>query len=136
MNTGHDGSLTTVHANSPRDALSRIENMVLMAVELPIGAIREQIASGINLLVHLARMQDGSRRVTHITEIVGLQGTVISMHNIFEFQGRGVDSHGRILGLLQATGLRPHILERFTQFGEHVPVEMFLPMVPTSQDSA
>jgi pilus assembly protein CpaF len=127
MNTGHDGSLTTIHANSPRDALSRIENMVLMAVELPVTAIREQIASGINLLVHLSRMQDGSRRVTHVTEIVGMQGSVISMHDIFEFQGRGVDAHGQILGYLQATGLRPHFLDRLTQYGEHVPVEWFLP---------
>ncbi|HEY1296583.1 MAG TPA: CpaF family protein, partial [Chloroflexota bacterium] len=86
MNTGHDGSLTTIHANSPRDALSRIENMVLMAVELPITAIREQIASGINLLVHLSRLPDGSRRVTHVTEIVGMQAGVVSMHDIFEFQ--------------------------------------------------
>src|SRR6266436_221552 len=85
MNTGHDGSLSTIHANSPRDALSRIENMVLMAVELPISAIREQIASGINLLLHLSRLQDGSRRITHITEIVGMQGGIISMHDIFEF---------------------------------------------------
>src|SRR5919202_1491881 len=86
MNTGHDGSLTTIHANSPRDALARIENMVLMAVDLPIAVIREQIASGINLLIHLSRMQDGSRRVTHISEIVGIQGSVVSMHDIFEFQ--------------------------------------------------
>jgi pilus assembly protein CpaF len=129
MNTGHDGSLTTIHANSPRDALSRIENMVLMAVELPITAIREQIASGINLLVHLSRLQDGSRRVTHVTEIVGMQSGVISMHDIFEFQGRGVDAHGQILGQLQPTGLRPHFLDRLTQYGEHVPVEWFLPMV-------
>ena len=135
MNTGHDGSLTTVHANSPRDALSRIENMVLMAVDLPIAAIREQIASGINLLVHLTRMQDGTRRVTHVSEIVGLQGTVVSMHNIFEFQGRGVDAHGRVLGQLQPTGLRPHLLERFTQFGEHIPVEMFLPLTQPVQEN-
>jgi pilus assembly protein CpaF len=127
MNTGHDGSLSTIHANSPRDALSRIENMVLMAVELPVTAIREQISSGINLLVHLSRLQDGSRRVTHVTEIVGMQGSVISMHDIFEFQGRGVDGHGQILGHLQATGLRPHFLDRLTQYGEHVPVEWFLP---------
>src|SRR5919204_4760184 len=86
MNTGHDGSLTTIHANSPRDALSRIENMVLMAVDLPINAIREQIASGINLIIHLSRLQDGSRRATHVTEIVGMQGSVVSMHDIFEFQ--------------------------------------------------
>ncbi|MBV9598901.1 MAG: CpaF family protein [Chloroflexi bacterium] len=129
MNTGHDGSLTTIHANSPRDALSRIENMVLMAVELPVTAIREQIASGINLLVHLSRLQDGSRRVTHVTEIVGMQAGVISMHDIFEFQGRGVDAHGQILGQLQATGLRPHFLDRLSQYGEHVPIEWFLPMV-------
>jgi pilus assembly protein CpaF len=135
MNTGHDGSLTTVHSNSPRDALSRIENMVLMAVELPINAIREQIASGINLLVHLSRLQDGSRRVTHVTEIVGMQAGVISMHDIFEFQGRGVDGQGQILGQLQATGLRPHFLDRLTQYGQHVPVEWFLPIVLTGDGS-
>jgi pilus assembly protein CpaF len=128
MNTGHDGSLTTIHANSPRDALSRIENMVLMAVELPITAIREQIASGINLLVHLSRLPDGSRRVTHVTEIVGMQAGVVSMHDIFEFQGRAVDVHGQILGQLQATGLRPHFLDRLQQYGERVPVEWFLPV--------
>ena len=131
MNTGHDGSLTTVHANSPRDAISRIENMVLMAVELPISASREQIASGINLLVHISRLQDGTRRLTHVTEIVGLQGSVVSMHDIFEFQGRGVDANGQIVGTLQPTGLRPHVLDRMTQFGEHVPVEWFLPPAAT-----
>jgi pilus assembly protein CpaF len=134
MNTGHDGSLSTVHANSPRDALARIENMVLMAVELPISAIREQIASGINLLVHLSRLQDGSRRVTHVTEIVGMQGGVISMHDIFEFQGRGVDPQGRIVGQLQPTGLRPHFLDRLGQFGEHVPIEWFLPLAHGGED--
>jgi pilus assembly protein CpaF len=134
MNTGHDGSLTTIHANSPRDALSRIENMTLMAVELPVTAIREQIASGINLLVHLSRLQDGSRRVTHVTEIVGMQGGVISMHDIFEFQGRGVDSQGRIVGQLQPTGLRPHVLDRLGQFGEHVPLEWFLPIAHPGAD--
>jgi pilus assembly protein CpaF len=136
MNTGHDGSLTTIHANSPRDALSRIENMVLMAVELPISAIREQIASGINLLVHLSRLQDGSRRVTHVTEIVGMQGGVISMHDIFEFQGRGVDAQGHIVGNLQPTGLRPHVLDRLTQYGEHVPIEWFLPLANPAADGA
>jgi pilus assembly protein CpaF len=134
MNTGHDGSLSTIHANSPRDALSRIENMVLMAVELPVSAIREQIASGINLLVHLSRMQDGSRRVTHITEIVGMQGGVISMHNIFEFQGRGIDAQGLVLGQLVPTGLRPHFMDRLTQYGEHVPVEWFLPVAVIGGD--
>ena len=134
MNTGHDGSLTTVHANSPRDAISRIENMVLMAVELPISAIREQIASGINLLVHISRLQDGTRRLTHVTEIVGLQGSVVSMHDIFEFQGRGVDSQGRIVGQLLPTGLRPHFLDRLQQVGEHVPLEWFLPLVGPGGD--
>ncbi|MGI9145101.1 MAG: CpaF family protein [Chloroflexota bacterium] len=134
MNTGHDGSLTTVHANSPRDAIARIENMVLMAVELPISAIREQIASGINLIVHLSRLQDGTRRVTHVTEIVGMQGGVVSMHDIFEFQGRGVDAQGLILGQLQPTGLRPHLLDRLSQFGETVPIEWFLPLAHTGVD--
>jgi pilus assembly protein CpaF len=136
MNTGHDGSLTTIHANSPRDALSRIENMVLMAVELPVVAIREQIASGINLILHLSRLQDGSRRVTHVTEIVGMHAGVVSMHDIFEFQGRGVDGHGQIVGHLQPTGLRPHFLDRLGQYGEHVPVEWFLPSVPAGVDGA
>jgi pilus assembly protein CpaF len=134
MNTGHDGSLSTIHANSPRDAIARIENMVLMAVDLPINAIREQIASGINMLVHLSRLQDGSRRVTHVTEIVGVQGGVVSIHDIFEFHGRGVDGQGRILGQLQPTGLRPHFLDRLGQFGEHVPLEWFLPLAHSGGD--
>lgn len=134
MNTGHDGSLTTVHANSPRDAIARIENMVLMAVDLPIAAIREQIASGINLILHLSRLQDGTRRVTHVTEIVGMQGGVVSMHDIFEFQGRGVDASGHIVGQLQPTGLRPHFLDRLGQFGEQVPIEWFLPLAHNGVD--
>src|ERR687886_9290 len=112
MNTGHDGSLTTIHANSPRDALARIENMVLMAVDLPVQAIREQIASGMNVVVHIARMQDGSRKVTHISEIVGMQGSVVSMHDIFLFQGRGLDANRRVVGHLLPTGLRPPLIER------------------------
>ena len=127
MNTGHDGSLTTVHANSPRDALARLENMVLMAVELPVQAIREQISSAINLVVQITRMQDGTRKVTHISEIVGMQGTVVSMHDVFAFQGRGVDPTGRVLGRLQPTGIRPHFMERLEQYGQRVPVETFLP---------
>ncbi|MBI4491266.1 MAG: CpaF family protein [Chloroflexi bacterium] len=129
MNTGHDGSLTTVHANSPRDALSRVENMVLMAgVELPVQAIREQVASGINLIVHITRMLDGSRRVTHLSEIVGMQGSVVSMHDVFQFEHRGIDERGRVRGKLQPTGIRPHFMERLSQFGQQVPVETFLPV--------
>jgi pilus assembly protein CpaF len=128
MNTGHDGSITTIHANAPRDALARIENMVLMAVDLPIQAIREQIASGIHLVVHLTRLQDGSRRVTQISEITGMQGALVSMHDIFEFQGRGVDAHGKLVGHLQATGIRPHLLaDRLMPAGQVVPFETFLP---------
>ena len=126
MNTGHDGSLTTVHANSPRDALARIENMVLMAVELPVQAIREQVASGINLVVHITRMQDGTRKVTHISEIVGVQGSVVSMHDLFLFQGRGLDSNKRVVGQLLPTGLRPHFMERLQHYGESLPLETFL----------
>jgi len=135
MNTGHDGSLTTVHANTPRDALARIENMVLMAVELPVQAIREQIASGINLVVHISRLQDGSRKVTHISEIVGMQGSVVSMHDIFLFQGRGVDANQRVVGQLLPTGLRPHFMERLNQYGENLPIETFL-AVPRATDGA
>ena len=130
MNTGHDGSLTTVHANTPRDALARIENMVLMAVELPVQAIREQIASGLNVVVHITRMQDGSRKVTHISEIVGMQGAVVSMHDIFLFQGRGLDANRRVLGQLLPTGLRPHFMDRLQQYGEHLPIEIFLTAPP------
>jgi pilus assembly protein CpaF len=133
MNTGHDGSLTTVHANSARDALSRLENMVLMAVDLPVQAIREQIASGINLLVHVTRLQDGTRRVTHIVEIDGMQGNVISLRNVFEFKGRGIDENGRVLGQLQPTGLRPQFMLRLGEYGEHLPIEIFLPLAPGSE---
>jgi pilus assembly protein CpaF len=134
MNTGHDGSLTTVHANSPRDALARIENMVMMAVDLPIQAIREQVASAIHLIVQIARLQDGSRRVTHLSEIVGMQGSVVSMHDLFAFQGRGVDADGRILGQLQPTGLRPRFVERLEQFGERLPLETFIPHAGAGHD--
>src|SRR5581483_338114 len=126
MNTGHDGSLTTVHANSPRDALARVENMVLMAgLDLPARAIREQISSAINLVVHLNRMRDGSRRVTHVTEIVGMEGQVVTMQDIFVFQGRGLDDQGRVLGSVHPTGLRPKFSERFDEYGIHLPASLF-----------
>src|SRR5579862_683359 len=126
MNTGHDGSLTTVHANSPRDALSRIENMVLMAgLDLPAKAIREQVASAIDLIIHLTRLKDGSRRVTHVTEIVGMESTVVTMQDIFVFQARGTAEQGRILGSVQPTGLRPKFAERFEQYGVHLPSNLF-----------
>ena len=128
MNTGHDGSLTTVHANSPRDALARVENMVLMAnLELPVRAIREQVASAINLIIHLNRMRDGVRRVTQVTEIVGMEGDVITLQDIFMFRQVGVDKDGKILGRIRATGLRPKFADRIEQQGIHLPPTLFAP---------
>ncbi len=122
MNTGHDGSLTTVHANSPRDALARVQNMVLMAgLDLPLQAIREQIASGIHMVVHIARVADGSRRVTSIAEIVGLQESVISMQELFTLQ---TDTDG--VARLVATGIRPKLMERLTSAGEALPLDVFI----------
>mgnify|MGYP005843146501 CR=1 FL=1 len=126
MNTGHDGSLTTVHANSPRDALARIENMVLMAgFDLPVRAIREQVASAINLVIHLSRLRDGSRKITQVSEISGMEGDVITMQDIFVFEQTGVDANGKVLGETRATGLRPRCVERFEQEGIHLPAETF-----------
>jgi pilus assembly protein CpaF len=127
MNTGHDGSLTTVHANSPRDVLSRLETMVLMAgVDIPIRAIREQISSAINLIVHQSRLKDGTRRLTHITEIVGMEGDVITLQDLFMFDYRaGIDENGRFRGIIQPTGLRPQFLERLSDHGVHFEPELF-----------
>ena len=125
MNTGHDGSLTTVHANSPRDALARIQNMVLMAVDLPMQAIREQIVSGIQLVVHLARQPDGSRKVTRISEILPLQEAVVTMQDLFTLQ-RGAEGELELL----PTGLQPHFFDRLALSGQHLPAGFFAP--PTS----
>ncbi|HET9005960.1 MAG TPA: CpaF family protein [Actinomycetes bacterium] len=127
MNTGHDGSLTTVHANSPRDVLSRLETMVLMAgVDIPMRAIREQISSAINLIVHQARLKDGTRRLTHVTEIVGMEGDVITLQDIFVFDYRaGIDENGRFRGIIQPTGLRPRFLERLSDHGIHFDADLF-----------
>src|SRR5438046_6954164 len=108
MNTGHDGSLTTIHANSPRDTLARLETLVLMSgVDLPQRAIREQIASAIHLIVQQSRLRDGSRRITNITEVVGREGDTITLQDVFLFEETGVDGTGRLLGKLSPTGLRP-----------------------------
>jgi pilus assembly protein CpaF len=119
MNTGHDGSVGTVHANGPRDVLSRVETMVLMAgVELPIRAIREQVASAIDLIVHQARFKDGTRRITHLTEVVGMEGDVITLQDLFVFDHlMGRDVNGRTLGTLKSTGLRPRFLEKLEAAG-------------------
>ena len=108
MNTGHDGSLTTGHANSPRDMLARLETMVLMSgMELPIKAIREQIASAVDLIVQQSRLRDGSRKITHITEVQGMEGDIITMQDIFIFEQTGVDEQGKIIGRLKPTGIKP-----------------------------
>jgi pilus assembly protein CpaF len=114
MNTGHDGSISTVHANSPRDVLSRLETMVLMAgMDLTVRAVREQVSAAIDLIVHQVRLRDGSRRITHVTEVVGMEGDVITLQDIFTFDFRaGTDGDGRFRGQLHPTGLRPRFLEK------------------------
>lgn len=126
MNTGHEGSLTTVHANAPRDALARIENMVLMAgMDLPARAIREQVSSAIHLIVQLRRMPDGTRRVTQITEIAGMEGDIIAVQDIFEFRYLRENREGVSIGALRATGLRPRIAERMEARGITLRPEIF-----------
>lgn len=118
MNTGHDGSLTTAHANTPRDALSRLETMVMMAgFDLPVRAIREQIASAVNLIIQTARMRDGSRRITSITEVVGMEGEIVTMQELVRFAPRGVDAAGKVLGEFQFTGVQPQSVTRFDEYG-------------------
>jgi pilus assembly protein CpaF len=126
MNTGHDGSLTTVHANSPRDALSRIENMVLMAgFELPIQAIREQMGSAFDVIVQLSRLSDGTRRIVNFSEITGMEGSTITMQDIFVFRQTGIDADGRVLGEVRATGIRPSFADRLHAHGLAVGSDIF-----------
>ncbi|MEI7592679.1 MAG: CpaF family protein [Actinomycetes bacterium] len=129
MNTGHDGSLTTVHANSPRDALARLETLVLMAgFDLPIRAIREQMSAAVDLVVQLSRLRDGTRRITHISEVQGMEGDVITLQDIFLFDyGMGVDEHGRFKGHLKATGVRPKFAEKLADLGIRLGQEVFQP---------
>jgi pilus assembly protein CpaF len=125
MNTGHEGSMTTAHSNSPRDTLSRIETMTLMAgMDLPIRAIREQISSALELVVHLERLRDGSRKITHVTEIVGMEGDVITMMDIFVFEQTGFEE-GRVIGRLRPTGLRPKFMDKIEASGIHLPASIF-----------
>ena len=128
MNTGHDGSLTTVHANSPRDVVSRLETMVLMSgLDLPSRAIREQISSAVDMIVHESRLSDGSRRITHITEVLGLEGTQTIMQDIFEFKQTGVDANGKILGYLAPTGSVPTFFEQIKSRGLYLDPVIFQP---------
>ena len=129
MNTGHDGSITTVHANSPRDTLARLETLVLMAgFDLPVRAIREQMASALDLIVQLTRLRDGTRRITHITEVQGMEGDVITLQDVFLFDfGMGVDEHGQFRGHLKATGVRPKFAEKLADLGIRLGPEVFQP---------
>jgi pilus assembly protein CpaF len=122
MNTGHDGSICTVHANGPRDVLARVETMVLMAgMDLPVRAIREQVSAAIDLIVHQQRFRDGSRRITHITEVVGMEGDIITLQDLFLFDhSPGLDENGRSLGVLKSTGIRPKFVERLIDHGIHI----------------
>ena len=130
MNTGHDGSMTTIHANSARDGVSRLENMIAMAgIEMPIKATRSQISSAVNLIVQASRLQDGSRRMTSITEITGMEGDVISMQEIFRYQRVGLTPENKIIGHFTATGVRSHFSDRFKLWGYDLPPQIFEPMV-------
>ena len=125
MNTGHDGSLTTAHSNSPRDTLARLETMVLMAgMDLPVRAIREQISSAVDLIVHEERMRDGTRKVVNVTEVQGMEGEVIVMQDVFTFQQTGVEG-GKVIGRLRPTGIRPKFMERIEQANIHLPPNIF-----------
>jgi pilus assembly protein CpaF len=131
MNTGHDGSLTTVHANSPRDAVARLETMVMMGnLNLPEKAIRRQIASAITLVLQVARFNDGSRRVTHITEITGMETDIVSMQDVFLFEKQGISAEGGTLGTFTATGIRPRFEEKIKASGISLPASLFEPSVP------
>ncbi len=126
MNTGHDGSMTTIHANSPRDALARMETMAMMAnLNLPERAIRKQVASAVSLIVQVARFTDGTRRITHITEITGMESDIVSLQDIFTFEKQGVSPEGRTLGAFASSGIRPKFSERLKAVGFELPPDMF-----------
>src|SRR5689334_13857006 len=128
MNTGHDGSLTTLHANSPRDALSRLETMVLMAgMDLPLKVVRQQISSAVDLIIQQTRLKDGSRKVTAITEVVGMEGEVVVLTDIFKFEQTGLGQDGKILGVWKATGIRPIFSPRLEAAGFKLGAEIFMP---------
>ena len=128
MNTGHDGSLSTIHANSTRDALSRVETMVLMSgISLPVRAMRDYIASALDLVIHVSRLSDGTRKVVRVTEIVGMEEDVVTTQDIFTFDQEGIDTEGRVIGSHRATGVRPKFTERLARAGIHLGSEVFDP---------
>jgi pilus assembly protein CpaF len=126
MNTGHEGSISTIHSNSPRDALARLETMVMMAgMELPSRAIREQVAAAIHLIVQIGRLSDGSRKVISVSEVQGMEGNVIVLQDLFAYQQKGIGEGGKVLGTMQATGMVPKFVDRFNAAGMHLPPEIF-----------
>jgi pilus assembly protein CpaF len=128
MNTGHDGSMTTVHANTPRDALSRLEQMIGMSgIDIPARSARAQIASAIHVVVQIARLADGRRRLMSLAEITGMEGEIISMQEIFRFRQTGMSADGAVLGKFEATGLRPRFLDHAASYGQSLSLELFRP---------
>jgi pilus assembly protein CpaF len=134
MNTGHDGSLTTIHANSPRDALYRLDTMIAMAnLNIPDRAVRQQVASAVNLVIQVTRLTDGSRRVTSIAEITGMEQDVIAMQEIFSFQQNGINEAGKVVGRFRASGIRPKCADRIAAAGRPLPMDMFSHMHPVNE---
>jgi len=132
MNTGHDGSMTTVHANSPRDALTRLEHMVGMTgIEIPLRSLRSQMTSALNVVVQVQRMSDGRRRVVSVQEITGTEGDTVTMQEIFKFQRDGLDAAGNVLGHHQPTGIRPKFVQKAEENGVQIPPDMFRDVGPT-----
>jgi pilus assembly protein CpaF len=130
MNTGHDGPLTTIHANAPRDALGRLEVMVGMAnANMGVRSIRQQVASAVDLFIQVGRFSDGSRRVTHVTECVGMEQDVVTLQDIFLFEKTGITESGRVLGSFRATGIRPKFYDRFKASGINLPPNLFQTVV-------
>jgi pilus assembly protein CpaF len=126
MNTGHDGSISTIHANTPRDALSRLEVMIAMGgVDVPLRALRNQIASALDVIIQIARLRDGSRKVTAISEVTGMEGDIVTMQDIFLFKEKGLSPEGKLKGDHHATGVRPNFLDRFEEIGIEMNEHMF-----------
>ena len=136
MNTGHDGSLTTVHANTPRDAMSRIETLVLMAgMDLPLKVVRQQVSSAVDLIVQQTRLKDGQRKVTAVTEVAGMEGEIIVLSDIFKFNQSGTTSDGKVLGEVNATGIRPNFTPRLEAAGFKLSADIFAPKLPSNQNT-
>jgi pilus assembly protein CpaF len=126
MNTGHDGSMTTIHANTPRDALSRLEQMIMMTgVQFPLHSMRQQLASAIDVVIQLERMADGKRRMVSLQEITGMEQDVVTMQEIFSYQREGIDEQGAVIGHFEASGVRPKFTDRLRAFGIELPSDLF-----------